>query len=482
MLAKNIWCSKGQIDQDEWLYFLTMEDTSAEESPFNWISQHSWNKLKKLTDFPAYSGLIEEISANEQSWKDYIYLSDNPNAQLPPPFATSLDHFQKLLVLRCFQSDRLKPAIQQFIQEVMGTDFVEPPQFDLRESYADANCCIPLMFILAPGTEPMAELLRFADEQGFSKNRMLCLSMGQGQGPIAARNIDDGVKNGSWVILQNCHMAKSWMPTLELIFENIAPDATHPDFRLWLTSEPSRHFPKSILQSCIKMIWEQPQSLRPHLMRSYVMPPICSANWFNSSARHQPIQFKRLVYSLCFFHAAVRERAHFGAIGWSIPYEFNDSDLKIAINNMELILNECDEVNYKALHYLTANCIYGGRVSSEWDQRVLEQMLSQFTRRSVIDNTDHVQFGECELYVCPHDEEYDDLLRHIRNLPLNAPPAIFGLHTNASIRKNAVETDYMLNSILKLEVCMCNIEMNGCHFSLIKLTFIHTYLQFRTVW
>lgn len=46
---------------------------------------------------------------------------------------------------------------------------------------------------------------------------MSAISLGQGQDTYATRAIEDAKRDGKWVLLQNCHLMKSWMGNLEQI-------------------------------------------------------------------------------------------------------------------------------------------------------------------------------------------------------------------------------------------------------------------------
>lgn len=67
--------------------------------------------------------------------------------------------------------------------------------------------CITEILVQFIGADPTLGLFKFAADKGFSGNKMQSISLGQGQGPVARRMIDESLGEGSWVVLQNCHLA-----------------------------------------------------------------------------------------------------------------------------------------------------------------------------------------------------------------------------------------------------------------------------------
>jgi len=63
----------------------------------------------------------------------------------------------------------------------MGQKYIEPPSFDLADSYKDSTCCSPLIFILSTGTDPMLSLIKLSEDKKINPTDLISISLGQGQ-------------------------------------------------------------------------------------------------------------------------------------------------------------------------------------------------------------------------------------------------------------------------------------------------------------
>ena len=507
-LAATIFGYKGTLDPTEYRFLLTGglgNKAGSENIPCEWLSEKLWLEMMRLSDLPKFSGappplpreetpgtpedvavadgdtpadapavepdpepepepddarekkpsFCEMFRADPAAWK-HVYDSATPETEdIPEPWRSDLDAFQKLLVLRTIRPDKLTRAIQLYVDASMGRKFIEPPPFDLDQCYADSTCFTPLVFVLSPGSDPMDALLKYGDSKGI---HLESLSLGQGQGAKAEKLIKDASAKGSWVVLQNCHLAVSWMTTLDRICEEFVTndEPPHEAFRIWLTSYPSPHFPVAVLQNGIKMTNEPPKGMRANMMQSFTSDPVSDPAFFDGCSR--PKEWKKLLVGLAFFHAFIQERKNFGPLGWNIPYGFNDPDLKISLRQLRMFLNEASpdqplDVPLKALVYLVGECNYGGRVTDGHDRRTLMTILTDEDggpfHVNVMD--DAYAFSPSKNFFAPPEGDYESYLEYFKSLPIAVEPEVFGLHANADITKDQGETDLILDSILSTQ-------------------------------
>jgi len=448
LLTAKIMLGQKTMDANELRFFLQGSTSMdlAEPNPFkDWLTDKSWNDILSLCSLPAFANFKSSFKAQVGKWC-LIMESNTPIEIVHAIIGDTLDGFKKLCVLRCLRPDVIVPAVQLFIAKEMGNKFIEPPQFDMKECFADSKCFTPLIFVLTPGAAPMTELIKLAEEMGFN-NKLVAISLGQGQGPIAENAIQDGSDKGSWVCLQNCHLSISWMPVLEKICEEFSEDTLHPNFRLWLTSEPSPHFPAYVLQNGVKMTNEPPKGMRANLLGSLTQ---VDSDWFEGCNRQN--EFKKMLFGLCFFHAIVRERKKFGPLGWNIQYIFSPPDLRISMDQLRIFLDDLkpnDPIPFAALAYLVGECNYGGRVTDDKDRRCIMNILDDFYQMNIL--YDFYKFSPSGIYYAPNPDNLESFKEYVRSLPYNEGPEVFGLHDNANISCALSETNALLDTALSLQ-------------------------------
>ncbi|XP_066919650.1 dynein axonemal heavy chain 12-like [Clytia hemisphaerica] len=449
ILCSNILKAKKELDEKEFMFFLTGGVGLENKIPnpgTPWLTDKSWDELCRMCDFQSFKGFRDDFTKNVGEWQKFFEGKEPHRQILPAPWHEKLSDFQRMMVVRCLRPDKVVPMVTTFVEEKLGRRFIEPPPFDLAKSYADSNQCSPLIFILSPGADPMAGLMKFANDKGFSGDRFNAISLGQGQGPIAAKMIADAVKNGTWVVLQNCHLAVSWMPTLEKICEDMSPETVSSDFRLWLTSYPSPKFPVTVLQNGVKMTNEPPTGLRQNLLQSYISDPISDPDFF-AGCPGKEVSWEKLLFGLCFFHAVVQERRKFGPMGWNISYGFNESDLRISIRQLQMFINEYNDVPFDAITYMTGQCNYGGRVTDDLDRRCLMSILADFYTADIIKDPKY-KLSASGIYFAPPKGIYEDYIDFIKDLPTTQTPEVFGMHDNVDIAKDLQETRGLFDSVL----------------------------------
>lgn len=367
---------------------------------------------------------------------------------MPGDFGTLTD-VPRLLLLRVFRPDRLPMALNEYVKEKLGEDFVNQPPFNMNALYEYTASKTPVLFVLYPGVDPTSWVEDLGKKKGITtqNGKFANISMGQGQEAGADRMILKFASTGGWVFLQNVHLMQTWLPTLDEKLETLDP---HEDFRVFISAEPPalsylKNMPEGLLQSCICVANEPPSDLKANLARAWAT---FSQERISKSLKADV--FKACLFGLSFFHSVMLGRRRFGFQGWSRAYGFNAGDLKICADVLESYLNkDTSQVPWQDLRYIFGEIMYGGHITDFFDRRTNNTYLKVIFEENLLER------GELSKGFKSPDarswdyESYAALIA--RSLPPESP-VIYGLHPNAEIGFLTTKAESLFETVLRLEM------------------------------
>jgi len=416
----------------------------------------AWASVQALKEIEEFGALPDDIIGSAKRWRDWMEV-ERPEEEPMPGDWKKLSSFAQLLVYRALRPDRMSNVLAAFVAAELGRDYVTSAPFDLEKAFEDATHATPIFVFLSPGVDVAASEEALGRKRGVTaeKGNYTTVSLGQGQEPIAMERLAAARKIGGWVLLQNIHLTIDWTNgALEKVVDKLA-EGTHPDFRLFLSAEPPPSLEKalaiSLLQSSIKLTNEPPQGMKANLVRAY---GVFSDDVFEASGKQ--MEFKAIVFALCYFHAALLERKKFGVgnlpgstsgIGWNMNYPFSTGDLLCCGQLAANYLENGTRVPWDDLKYLFGEIMYGGHIVEDWDRRLAEAYLETYMKDELVDGMEFFPKFTNPAGSLGHRAT----MTHITDSFPTETPLAFGLHPNAEIGFRLREADALCGALQSLQ-------------------------------
>jgi dynein heavy chain len=172
----------GGITNGEWGCYLrgSTTDFSNKVNECDYLDADTFKKILGLEEAHANFKdlhLSFEDAADAITWKKII-VAMNPTAiPMPALFEEKLSPFQKLMLIRALKETKFIYAVKAFVLSELGPTFIESPPFDLEGSSDDSTNVTPIIFVLSPGADPIADLVALAKLKGM-QDRLKILSLG----------------------------------------------------------------------------------------------------------------------------------------------------------------------------------------------------------------------------------------------------------------------------------------------------------------
>ena len=424
--------NEAPADQLEYLIMGTAVPTppAMTSKVAEYLTQLQWQSVSALKEIDPFKQLTEDLELNVESWREWLEMGNCEEQELPGEWQKKVTPFAKLLLVRALRPDRVTAALTLFISETMGVRYMVQEPFDLETTFEDSSSQTPLFFVLFPGVDPGTEIETLGRKLGFTESagNFVSISMGQGQERNGESVLDRFTYEGGWAFLQNVHLMQSWLPTLERKLE-IAQETGHPDFRCFVTAEPpglpdQMLIPEGIMQAAIKVANEPPTDVKSLYRSAYAL--FTQADIDKSSKQ---VEFKPMLFGLCFFHALVLGRRKFGYQGFSRAYAWNNGDLTVCGAILHNYLEANADTPWADVRYLFGEVMYGGHITDPWDRRITSTYLDVLLNPNLIEEkSDYVMAPGFKPLL---EGSYADYRAYIEDASPPETPVLFGMHPNA---------------------------------------------------
>uniref|UniRef100_A0A8C2VBK0 Dynein axonemal heavy chain 17 n=1 Tax=Chinchilla lanigera TaxID=34839 RepID=A0A8C2VBK0_CHILA len=438
---------KKELNPVELDFLLRFPFKAGVVSPVDFLQHQGWGGIKALAEMDEFKNLDSDIEGSAKRWKKLVE-SEAPEKEVFPKEWKNKTALQKLCMVRCMRPDRMTYAVKNFVEEKMGSKFVEGRSVEFSKSYEESSPSTPIFFILSPGVDPLKDVEALGKKLGFTidNGKLHNVSLGQGQEVVAENALDVAAENGHWVILQNIHLVARWLSTLDKKVERYSM-GSHDNYRVFISAEPapspeSHIIPQGILENAIKITNEPPTGMHANLHKAL---DLFTQDTLEMCTKE--IEFKCILFALCYFHAVVAERRKFGAQGWNRSYPFNNGDLTISINVLYNYLEANAKVPWDDLRYLFGEIMYGGHITDDWDRRLCRTYLAEYIRTEMLEGEVLLAPG----FQIPPNLDYKGYHEYIdENLPPESP-YLYGLHPNAEIGFLTVTSEKLFRTVLEMQ-------------------------------
>ncbi|KAG7861843.1 hypothetical protein KL939_000864 [Ogataea angusta] len=264
-------------------------------------------------------------------------------------------------------------------------------------------------------------------------------SMGSSEGvEIARRLFVTALKKGSWLLIENVHMAPDFVEIIPKLLEA----EIHSEFRLFLTSQTDSHIATTVVKMCKQVILESNPGIRTVLQETLIR-----ANGVLNLRKAQHPDHARMYVLLAWFYGILRERLRFVPVGFKEHYEFTQSDLSSAKHVLDQIISR--GISWDMLSNLLGRVVFGGKVSDTEDLKVITDISALLFNSNVLDSQSIAVDGS-SIYL-PESDSVDDCILWINSLPEIEPVNWLGLNTDVERIVEEKQASRTEAEILKLK-------------------------------